>query len=165
MKKIFLFLIITLFTTANAVSKENENVKDCFEKVNRVTFAFNNGLDKAIFKPVAKGYRYLPSPIRIATSNILNNLSNLLTIPNNVLQGNIRDAGINTGRLFINSTLGILGIFDAAQFLGLKKLEKEDYGQTLGVMGVGPGCYLVLPVLGPSTVRDTIGSAIGLVGG
>ena len=165
MKKIFLFLIITLFTTANAVSKENKNVKDCFEKVNRVTFAFNHGLDKAIFKPVAKGYRYLPSPIRIATSNILNNLSNLVTIPNNVLQGNIRDAGINTGRLVINSTLGIFGIFDAAQFLGLKKLEKEDYGQTLGVMGVGPGCYLVLPVLGPSTVRDTIGSAISLVGG
>tara|TARA_B100000029_G_scaffold515831_1_gene624926 strand:+ start:158 stop:913 length:756 start_codon:yes stop_codon:yes gene_type:complete len=165
MKKIFLFFVITVFTVTNAVSKENENVKDCFEKVNRVTFAFNQGLDKVIFEPVAKGYRHLPSPIRIGTSNVLNNLSNLVTIPNNILQGNMKDAGINTIRLVINSTFGLLGVFDAAQLIGFEQLEKEDYGQTLGVMGADPGCYLVLPVLGPSTVRDTIGTAIGMLGG
>ena len=165
MKKIFLFLIITVFTVTSAVSKENENVKDCFEKVNRVTFAFNQGLDKTIFEPIAKGYRHLPSPIRVGTSNVLNNLSNLVTIPNNILQGNMKDAGINTIRLVVNSTFGLLGVFDAAQLIGFEQLEKEDYGQTLGVMGADPGCYLVLPVLGPSTVRDTIGSAIGMLGG
>ena len=165
MKKIFLFLIIAVFTITNAISKENENVKDCFEKVNRVTFAFNQGLDKAIFEPIAKGYRHLPSPIRVGTSNVLNNLSNLVTIPNNILQGSMKDAGINTIRLVVNSTFGLLGVFDAAQFIGFEQLEKEDYGQTLGAMGVSPGCYLVLPVLGPSTVRDTIGTAIGFVGG
>ena len=165
MKKIFLFLIITVFTVTSAVSKENENVKDCFEKVNRVTFAFNHGLDKTIFEPIAKGYRHLPSPIRVGSSNVLNNLSNLVTIPNNILQGNMKDAGINTIRLVVNSTFGLLGVFDAAQLIGFEQLEKEDYGQTLGVMGADPGCYLVLPVLGPSTVRDTIGSAIGMLGG
>ena len=165
MKKIFLFLIITVFTVTSAVSKENENVKDCFEKVNRVTFAFNQGLDKTIFEPIAKGYRHLPSPIRVGSSNVLNNLSNLVTIPNNILQGNMKDAGINTIRLVVNSTFGLLGVFDAAQLIGFEQLEKEDYGQTLGVMGADPGCYLVLPVLGPSTVRDTIGSAIGMLGG
>ena len=165
MKKIFLFLIIAVFTVTNAISKENENVKDCFEKVNRVTFAFNQGLDKTIFEPIAKGYRHLPSPIRVGTSNVLNNLSNLVTIPNNILQGNMKGAGINTIRLVVNSTFGLLGVFDAAQLIGFEQLEKEDYGQTLGAMGVSPGCYLVLPVLGPSTVRDTIGTAIGFVGG
>ena len=165
MKKICLFLIINVLVFTSAISKETENVKDCFEKVNRVTFAFNQGLDKAIFEPIAKGYRYLPSPIRVGTSNVLNNLSNLVTIPNNILQGNMKDAGINTIRLVVNSTFGLLGVFDAAQFIGFEQLEKEDYGQTLGAMGVSPGCYLVLPVLGPSTVRDTIGTAIGFVGG
>ena len=85
MKRIFLYLIIAVFTVTSAVSKENENVKDCFEKVNRVTFAFNHGLDKTIFEPIAKGYRHLPSPIRVGSSNVLNNLSNLVTIPNNIL--------------------------------------------------------------------------------
>ncbi len=165
MKKIFLFFIITVFTVTSSVSEGNENVKDCFEKVNRVTFAFNQGLDKVIFEPVAKTYRYLPSPIRLGTSNVLNNLSNLVTIPNNILQGNMKDAGINTIRFVVNSTFGLLGVFDAAQLMGFEQLEKEDYGQTLGVMGADPGCYLVLPVLGPSTVRDTIGTAIGMLGG
>ena len=109
------------------MSEENENVKDCFEKVNRVTFAFNQGLDKAIFEPIAKGYRHLPSPIRFGTSNVLNNLSNLVTIPNNILQGNMKDAGINTIRLVVNSTFGLLGVFDAAQFIGFEQLEKEEY--------------------------------------
>ena len=95
-------------------NNENVEVKDCFETINRGVFAFNQGLDKIFFKPVAKGYRYLPKPIRSGTSNALNNLSNVVTIPNNILQGQFKEAGINTLRFSINSTLGIAGIFDVA---------------------------------------------------
>ncbi len=140
-------------------------IKDCFETVNRGIFAFNQGLDKIFFKPVAKGYRYLPKPIRSGTSNALSNLSNVVTIPNNILQGQIKEAGINTLRFSINSTLGIAGIFDVASYYGLNKLDKEDYGQTLGTWGVKEGCYFVLPVLGPTTVRDSLGSMINFSGG
>ena len=101
----------------------------------------------------------------MGTSNVLDNLSNLITIPNNVLQGDIKEAGTNSARLVINTTLGILGIFDIAEFLGFPEYEKEDYGQTLGSWGLGHGCYLVLPVLGPSSVRDTAGLFINVMGG
>ena len=173
-KKIFTISVLSLFIFANAfagadgeleLSKKAKPIKDCFEPLNRVTFAVNMGLDKVIFKPVAKGYRVLPSPVRAGVSNALDNLSNLVTIPNNVLQGELKKAGVNTGRFVINTTIGIIGIFDVAQNLGFPEYEKEDYGQTLGVMGVGPGCYLVLPVIGPSTVRDTAGSFINILGG
>ena len=147
------------------LSKKNNSTKDCFEPLNRATFALNQGLDKAIFKPVAKGYRSLPSPIKKGTGNVLNNLSTLITIPNNVLQGEIKLAGVNTGRLIVNTTIGILGIFDVASEMGFPSYVKEDYGQTLGTWGVGPGCYLVLPVLGPSTIRDTAGMFINVMGG
>ena len=147
-------------------SKKIENeVSDCFEKLNRGIFAFNQGLDKVLFKPLAKGYRVLPQPVRMGTSNVLTNISNVVTIPNNILQGDIKKAGVNSLRLVINTTFGIFGIFDVASYYGIKKLEKEDYGQTLGSWGVGEGCYIVLPVLGPSTVRDSFGSAINLFGG
>ena len=98
-------------------------------------------------------------------SNSLNNLSNLVTIPNNVLQGEFKKAGTNTSRFAINTTLGILGFIDVAEKIGFEKYEKEDYGQTFAVHGVGPGCYLVLPVLGPSTVRDTASSLVNVLGG
>ena len=140
-------------------------VKDCFEKVNRGIFAFNQVLDKVIFKPLAKGYRMFPQPIRSGTSNALSNLGNVVTVPNNVLQGQFKDAGVNSARFILNSTLGIAGIFDVASYYGLKKRDKEDYGQTLGVWGAGPGCYFVIPVLGPTTVRDSIGSVVNVIGG
>ena len=150
----------------NALSKKKSvPVKDCFENINRATFALNQGLDKVIFKPVAKGYRSLPSSIRTGTGNALQNLSSLITVPNNVLQGDFRKAGINTGRFAINTTVGILGIFNVAKKMGFSDYEKEDYGQTLGLWGVGAGCYIVLPVLGPSTVRDTAGSFVNILGG
>ena len=161
---LFALLTIQLLVVNKTFGDEGE-VKDCFEKLNRVTFALNMGLDKVIFKPVSKGYRKLPSPIRTGTSNALNNLSNLITIPNNILQGDFGSAANNSVRLIINTTLGIAGIFDPANSLGFEKREKEDFGQSLGVMGVGEGCYLVLPVLGPSTVRDTVGSLISMNGG
>ena len=170
-RKIFLVLFL-LSSSAYAgsdgeleISKKNKPTKDCFEKINRASFALNEGLDKAIFKPVAQGYRKLPSPIKTGTSNALDNLSSLITIPNNVLQGDFKTAGINTVRLVVNSTVGILGIVDAADKMGFPEYVKEDYGQTLGKWGMGPGCYLVLPVLGPSTIRDTAGSFINVMGG
>tara|TARA_Y100000294_G_scaffold130964_1_gene123238 strand:+ start:63 stop:854 length:792 start_codon:yes stop_codon:yes gene_type:complete len=179
MKKLFSIAVLILFSqfqVLNAIAgsdgqleisskKNNQDVKDCFESVNRGIFAFNQGLDKVIFKPLAKGYRKLPQPVRSGTSNALSNLGNLVTIPNNILQGQIKDASINSLRLIINSTLGIAGIFDVASYYGLQKLEKEDYGQTLGTWGVGEGCYFVLPVLGPTTVRDSIGSLANATGG
>ena len=174
MLKFIKILLITIFLSANAfagsdgelqISKKTKPTKDCFEKVNRASFALNQGLDKVIFKPVAKGYRTLPVPIKSGTGNVLENLSNLITIPNNVLQGDIKTAGINTGRLIVNSTIGILGIFDVATKMGFPEYVKEDYGQTFGKWGVGPGCYLVLPVLGPSTVRDTAGIFVNVMGG
>ena len=150
----------------NNLSKKNSGeVKDCFENVNRATFKFNQVLDGVIFEPVAKAYRILPSPVRAGTGNALDNLSTLVTIPNNILQGEFKKAGVNTGRFIVNTTVGVVGIFDVAEKIGFPEYEKEDYGQTLGVMGVGPGCYLVLPVLGPSTVRDTAGSFANILGG
>ena len=174
MLKFIKLILITILISTNAIagsdgdlklSKKSKPIKDCFEPLNRATFSFNQGLDKAILKPIAKGYRNLPTPVKNGTSNVLDNLSNLITIPNNVLQGDLKVAVINTGRLVINSTIGILGIIDVADDLGFPKYEKEDYGQTLGKWGVGPGCYLVLPVLGPSTIRDTAGSFINVMGG
>ena len=146
-------------------SADEKEVKDCFEKLNRVTFAFNMALDKVLFRPVAAGYRKLPSPVRTGTSNALNNLSNLITIPNNILQGDFKAAGNNSVRFIINTTFGIVGIFDPANALGFEKLEKEDFGQTFGAMGIGEGCYLVLPVIGPSTARDAFGSLVSMTGG
>ena len=149
----------------NSLSKKSGPVKDCFEGLNRATFSLNQGLDKVIFKPVARGYRSLPSPVRTGTSNVLINLSSLITVPNNILQGDFKTAGVNTGRFAINTTVGILGIFDVASKMNFPEYQKEDYGQTFGTWGVGAGCYVVLPVLGPSTVRDTFGSFVNVLGG
>ena len=175
MSRIFKVLILSLFmTTSSIAGSDGENelskntngqVKDCFEGINRAVFSFNKGLDNLLIEPIAKGYRSLPAPLRSGTGNVLVNLSSLITIPNNILQGQIKTAGVNTGRFIINTTVGILGIFDVAQKMGFPEYEKEDYGQTLGVWGVGSGCYLVLPVLGPSTIRDTAGSFINVMGG
>ena len=174
-KKVAIILITTLALTVNVSAssdgelllKKNEpsEVKDCFEGLNRATFAFNQVLDGVIFKPVASVYRKLPSPVKSGVSNSLDNLSNLVTIPNNLLQGDFMLAGLNTGRFLINSTVGILGLVDVAQHLGMSEYVKEDYGQSLAKAGVGPGCYIVLPVLGPSTARDTVASATNFLGG
>ena len=174
MKKIIITSLISIMLSCNvsagtdgenSLSKNPKPTKDCFENLNRATFALNQGLDKIIFKPIAKGYRSLPSPVRAGTNNALVNLSSLVTIPNNILQGEFKTAGINTGRFVVNTTAGILGIFDVAEKIGFSEYKKEDYGQTLGVWGVNAGCYLVLPVLGPSTIRDTAGSFINILGG
>ena len=175
MKKFLLTSLISLMLVTNVSAdtdgennmsnKNSGEVKDCFESVNRATFKFNQVLDGVVFEPLAKAYRVLPSPVRTGTSNALDNLSTLVTIPNNLLQGDFKKATVNTGRFIVNTTIGVVGIFDVAEKVGFPEYEKEDYGQTLGVMGVGEGCYVVLPVLGPSTVRDTVGSLANLMGG
>jgi len=175
MSKIFGVIVLSFFIATssmagsdgqNELSKNtNGQVKDCFEKVNRGIFAFNQAIDGLIFEPLAMGYRKLPSPIRTGTSNFVGNISTLLTIPNNVLQGDIGVAGKNTLRFVVNTTIGIIGLFDPASAIGLNSYEKEDFGQTLGSWGVGEGCYVVLPVLGPSTARDAIGSLGNYMGG
>ncbi len=172
----FVLIIISLIfisfsanagTDGELTLKENKvaKTKDCFEKLNRATFALNQNLDKVIIKPIAEGYRNLPNPIQKGTNNAVNNLSTLITIPNNILQGDVKTAIINTLRLAVNTTVGLLGTVDVANKIGFPKYEKEDYGQTLGKWGFGPGCYLVLPVLGPSTIRDTAGSFTNVLGG
>ena len=174
-KKFAIIVITTLALTLNVSAgtdgelllKKNEpsEIKDCSERFNRSIFSLNQGLDKILFKPVSGIYKSLPSPIKSGVSNSLDNLSNLVTIPNNILQGDFKTAGVNTGRFLINTTIGILGLFDAADHMGFTEYEKEDYGQSLAKAGVGPGCYIVLPVLGPSTVRDTVSTAANFLGG
>jgi phospholipid-binding lipoprotein MlaA len=161
-----LFLQISSLSAGTTGSEElkgaesSDSVKECFEGASRAMFKLNYGLDKVIFQPIAKGYRALPSPVREVTGNITNNLRSLLTVSNNVLQGDLKKAGTTAGRFAINTTVGILGVFDPAARLGFEDQGKEDFGQTLGVWGLNSGCYFVLPILGPTTSRD----AIGLVG-
>ena len=168
-KIVYISILALLLQTSSVIagatdeelkSGSKDSANECFEGVSRAMFKFNHVLDKAIFEPVAKGYRALPSPIRKGTGNAVDNLRSLLTISNNVLQGDFRKAGTTAGRFAVNTTVGILGIFDPAAKLGLEDQGKEDFGQTLGAWGTESGCYFVLPILGPTTTRD----AIGLVG-
>ena len=148
-----IIIVIALFNLNLLNAKAAD---ECFEGVSRSIFKFNLVFDQAILEPVAKGYDKLPDPIKTGTSNFTSNIATLLSIPNSLLQGNLSQVGHATGSFLINSTLGVLGFLNPAEKIGLKP-HKEDVGQTLGVYGVGPGCYLVLPILGPSTARDTLG--------
>ena len=154
------FVLSLVVYSPQLVAAEKYTANECFEKFSRGTLKFNQGLDRVIFKPIAKGYRALPVPVRSGTANFVGNLRSLLTFTNNLLQGDFRGAGNTAGRFTINTTVGILGIFDPASKMGFEKKSREDFGQTLGVWGTDTGCYFVLPVLGPTTTRD----AFGLVG-
>ena len=160
LKTLLYVMSFLLLCTTSSLAEEKYTANECFEKLSRGTLKFNMALDNAIFKPVAKGYRALPVPIRKGSSNFVNNLRSLLTLSNNVLQGNFKGAANTAGRFAVNTTVGILGVFDPASKMGLDKKSREDFGQTLGVWGVNTGCYFVLPILGPTTARD----ALGLVG-
>ena len=153
-------LMSLVLCTSETLADEKYTANECFEKFSRGTLKFNQVIDKAIFKPIAQGYRTIPVPLRKGTSNFLENLRSLLTFSNNILQGDFRGAGNTAGRFTINTTVGILGVFDPASKLGFEKESREDFGQTLGVWGADTGCYFVLPILGPTTTRD----AVGLVG-
>ena len=152
LNKIVLIVILILqFNASNANA-----VEECFERTSRAIFKFNMALDDIVLEPIAKGYNKLPSPLKTGASNFTSNIATLLSIPNNVLQGDFKQLGHSVGSFTINTTLGILGFLNPAEKIGLKP-HKEDVGQTLGSFGVGPGCYFVLPVFGPTTARDTIG--------
>ena len=147
---IFFFTIYIISSTGLKASEE------CFENTSRAIFKFNMALDNAVLEPIAKGYNKLPEPIKNGTSNFTSNIATLLSIPNHVLQGNFKQATDATASFIINTTVGIIGLGNPAEKLGLKS-QKEDVGQTLGAYGVKPGCYFGLPVLGPTTVRDSLG--------
>ena len=153
-KKIKVFL--SIFALALIVAPNANSTEECFEGTSRAIFKFNMALDDIVLEPLAKGYNKLPSPIKTGTGNFTSNISTLLSIPNNILQGNVRQLGHSVGSFAINSTVGILGFLNPAEKIGLKP-NKEDVGQTLGAYGIGPGCYFVLPILGPTTARDSLG--------
>ena len=148
--------VILLFSISLLISAETKAADECFEKTSRAIFKFNSAFDDAILEPIAKGYNKLPEQIKNGTSNFTSNIATLLSIPNHVFQGNFKGAGDATASFLINTTIGVIGLANPAEKLGLKA-QKEDVGQTLGTYGVGSGCYFVLPILGPTTARDSIG--------
>lgn len=134
-----------------------KNPNDPLEELNRSTYEFNQTLDRIALKPAAKGYRaVVPTPVRGGITNVFGNFRDFTTAINNVLQFKIGTALSDVCRVAVNSTVGIFGVFDVASRLGLEK-HHEDFGQTLGVWGVPEGPYLVLPLLGPSNIRDSVG--------
>ena len=155
MTKKFITIVCIFFLSFANTQKANAT-EECFEGISRSIFKFNLIVDDIILEPLAKGYNKLPKPIKSGTGNFTSNISTLLSIPNSLLQGNLKQAGHATGSFLVNSTVGILGFFNPAEKIGLNP-HKEDLGQTLGAYGLGPGCYYVLPILGPTTVRDSVG--------
>jgi phospholipid-binding lipoprotein MlaA len=154
LKKIITLTSIGIFLLSTNLCAESE--KECFESLSRNVFKFNKVVDKAILKPIATTYNKLPDQIRSGAGNFTSNIGTLLTVPNHILQGNFRLAGESTASFLINTTVGILGFANPAAKLGLKN-QQEDVGQTLGAYGFDGGCYFVLPILGPTTVRDSFG--------
>ncbi len=156
LKKLQVIFYLIVLNILLAVSANAEAENECFEKVSRGIFKFNQGFDNIVLEPVAKVYNKLPEPVRNGTGNFTSNIATLLSIPNHLLQGELRLAGHATGSFVVNTTIGILGFGNPAAALGLEN-QKEDLGQTLGSYGVGGGCYFVLPILGPTTLRDSFG--------
>lgn len=158
MRMHFVLAALTVGVAAEAHAQEAPN--DPFEKFNRAMYSFNEVVDKYALEPVARGYRAVtPEPVREGVGNVLHNLKAPVTFANDVLQAAPARAGTTVARFGINTTLGVAGIFDVASTMGLEK-HNEDFGQTLGRWGVGSGPYLVLPLLGPSSVRDAAGGVV-----
>ena len=139
-----------------------DEIYDPLEGINRAVFGFNNVTDKIILEPAAKGYKKLPTPIQSGIGNFIKNLKLPLVAVNQLLQGQGKNAVESTGRFFINSTIGIFGLIDVADNVGLEQKE-EDFGQTLATWGVGDGFYIVLPLFGPSNIRDTAGMVMTMM--
>ena len=176
-KKIILFFFLFFYSTSLFCAASDEvktgssdfsttgvedEIYDPLEPINRAIFGFNNVADKIILEPVAKGYKKLPPPVQSGISNFLSNLRMPLVIVNQLLQGQGKNAVESTGRFVVNSTAGVLGLIDVADKIGLEEKE-EDFGQTLATWGVGDGFYIVLPLFGPSNVRDTTGMVLTYV--
>ena len=150
-------LLTTLLLFSSFIT--SEEVSDPFEDINRLTFEINETLDKVIAKPTANFYSKFPTPIKKGVTNLFDNLEEINTSVNQALQGKPLTALNDISRFVINSTIGIGGIFDVATALGLKRHE-EDFGQTLALWGVPAGPYIMLPVLGPHTLRDLFGRPV-----
>ncbi|MGB4766836.1 MAG: VacJ family lipoprotein [Rugosibacter sp.] len=154
--KISTLLLLTAFLTAGCASSTGGN-KDPLEGFNRAMFAFNDGVDQVVLKPVATGYdAVLPTPVRTGVTNFFGNIADVFIGINNLLQGKVSDGAGDLGRVAVNSTLGLLGVFDVASNMGIEKHE-EDFGQTFGRWGADSGAFVVVPFFGPRTVRDTAG--------
>ena len=149
-------LILSILTISLTLTSGVKSAEECFEGASRAIFKFNMAFDDIVLEPLAKGYNKLPDPLKQGTSNFTSNIGTLLSIPNNILQGNLKQLGHSVGSFAINTSVGILGFLNPAEKIGLKP-NKEDVGQTLGTYGIGPGCYFVLPLFGPTTARDSIG--------
>ena len=133
------------------------NPRDPLEPINRAVYTFNDGVDALFVKPFAEFYRVIvPDFARTGVSNFFSNINDVIVAANSLLQGKLKQAGSDVARLLVNSTVGVLGLFDVATGMGLEK-HNEDFGQTLGYWGIGDGPYLVLPFLGPSSARDAVG--------
>lgn len=153
-------LAVVMVAACTTSATEPGQIADPLEPVNRYIFAFNQAVDTTVIEPTATFYRdFVPDPARDSVRNFLRNLESPVILANNVLQQDFDAAGITTQRFFINTTVGVLGLFDRAAEMGLKRRD-EDFGQTLGTYGVGPGIYIVLPILGPSNLRDAAGSFV-----
>ena len=148
----FFYLLIFIFYISDISAKE---INDPYENLNRKTYEFNENLDEKIAKPIAEFYSKFPPPIKNGVTNFFNNLEEVDTFINQLLQGKPKESLNDLTRFIINSTIGLVGFIDVASKIGLERHE-EDFGQTLGVWGVGQGPYIMLPVLGPSTLRDTL---------
>lgn len=156
-------LLLAGFVAGCAAGTGGEGVNDPFEGVNRGVHAFNKGLDTVALRPVSKVYgAVVPGPVRSGVDNVAGNLGLPGTIVNNTLQGDLESAASNTGRFLVNSTFGIGGIFDVASALGTPEVE-TDFGETLHVWGAGEGAYVELPVFGPSTTRDALGTVVDIL--
>jgi phospholipid-binding lipoprotein MlaA len=155
-----LVVALSLAGCASLPPNTREDPRDPFERVNRATFTFNEALDRRIARPIAKGYkRVTPDAVETGVSNFFSNAAYPTVLANNLLQGKFKDALNDTGRLLLNTTLGLGGLLDPASAAGLARND-EDFGQTLGRWGVGSGAYVMLPLLGPYTVRDGFGSLV-----
>lgn len=149
-------MLACLLVAAPLAAQDDEVLADPWEGFNRKIHNFNDAADRWVMKPVASGYVTItPDPVERGVSNFFDNLLEIRNVLNEVLQGKWKQAGKDTGRFLVNSTIGIVGIFDVAQYMKLERSEGEDFGQTLAVWGVDSGPYVVLPFLGPSTLRDT----------
>lgn len=149
--------LIAILAFLSGCASTYNNPQDPYEGYNRAMYKFNDTLDKAVIKPVAQGYDFIvPEPISWGISNFFSNLNEITVIINDLLQGKFQQAAHDAGRFGLNSTVGVFGIFDVAGHAGYKK-NNEDFGQTLGVWGVEPGAYVVLPLFGSRTVRDSFG--------
>ena len=152
----FLLGALMALTFAGSVVAE-DNPRDPYEGFNRAMFSVNEAVDKALIKPLGQAYdKAAPLPVKASVGNFFGNTGDLWIGVNSAMQGKFADAGIDAGRLLINSTVGILGLFDVASELGLEKHD-EDFGQTLAVWGVADGGFLYWPIIGPRTLRDTAG--------